>query len=604
MDAARGTMDCKERILSEDYLDLLADYDVLLRYSGLASADYCYQKIDDQLYIVYSSRADVPNYDISVVKYESIPKCFGLMGAADKVSKPCSEHFTVDFDKEMKEIEQAQINGGGGFDYKPLIESGIIETNNPPLSLTGQNVIMAFIDTGIRYDLDVFKNPDGSTRILALWDQTIQSGMSPEGFYYGTEYKKEQIDKALQADRPYDLIPSRDELGHGTKMASVAAGSKLEGNNNFQGGAFDADLVIVKLKPAKQTLKDYFLIPPEAICYSETDILMALSYVQQFYQPFQRPLVICLGIGTTLGDHGGNSFFSNYLDRVAMKRNIGIVVCSGNEGNAGGHFAGTITGSGENRYQDVEIRVGENEFGFSMSLWGEIPNVFTVEIRSPDGETIPRISNRVGQINTYQFLYSPTIVSVQYVLIEQSSGQQFIFFKFEKPLSGIWTIRVYAETNLIEANFNLWLPIKGFLRSDTYYITSSPYTTMTEPAYADNVMTVSAYDSENNSFYLQSGRGFGRSGGITPDLAAPGVEISTILGAESGSSLAAAITAGAVANFMQWAVIEGNDTTVNSVTIRNYFVLGAKREQNIIYPSREWGFGRVDLAGVFRGLLT
>ena len=190
MDAARGTMDCKERILSEDYLDLLADYDVLLRYSGLASADYCYQKIDDQLYIVYSSRADVPNYDISVVKYESIPKCFGLMGAADKVSKPCSEHFTVDFDKEMKEIEQAQINGGGGFDYKPLIESGIIETNNPPLSLTGQNVIMAFIDTGIRYDLDVFKNPDGSTRILALWDQTIQSGMSPEGFYYGTEYKK------------------------------------------------------------------------------------------------------------------------------------------------------------------------------------------------------------------------------------------------------------------------------------------------------------------------------------------------------------------------------------------------------------------------------
>ena len=604
MDAARGIMDCKERILSEDYLDLLADYDVLLRYSGLASADYCYQKIDDQLYIVYSSRVDVSNYDISVVKYESIPKCFGLMGTGDKFSRPCSEYFAVDFDKEMKDIEQVQVNAGGGFNYNPLIESGIIETNNPPLSLTGEKVIMAFIDTGIRYDLDVFKNPDGSSRILALWDQTIQSGMPPEGFYYGTEYKKEQIDKALQADRPYDLIPSRDELGHGTKLASVAAGSKLEGNSNFQGVAYDADMVVVKLKPAKQTLKDYFGIPPEAICYSETDILMALSYVQQFYQPFQRPVVICLGIGTTLGDHGGNSFFSNYLDRLAMKRNIAIVVCGGNEGNTGGHFAGTITGSGENRYQDVEIRVGENEFGFSMSLWGEIPNVFTVEIRSPDGETIPRISNRVGQINTYQFLYSETIVSVQYVLIEQVSGQQLIFFKFAKPLSGIWTIRVYAETNLIEANYNLWLPIKGFLRVDTYFITSSPYTTMTEPAYADNVITVSGYDSENSSFYLQSGRGFARDGGITPDFAAPGVEISTILGAESGSSLAAAITAGAVANFMQWAVIEGNDTTVNSVTIRNYLVLGAKREQNIIYPSREWGFGRLDLAGVFRGLLT
>ena len=457
---------------------------------------------------------------------------------------------------------------------------------------------------GIRYDLDVFKNSDGSSRILAIWDQTIQTGTPPEGFYYGTEYKMEQINEALQADRPYEVIPSRDELGHGTKMASVAAGSNLSEGNNFQGVSYDASLVVVKLKLAKQSLKDYFLIPPEAICYSETDILLAIKYVQQFYEPFQRPVVICLGIGTSLGDHAGNSYFSNYLNWVARRRNVGLVVCGGNEGNNAGHFAGEVTGRGENSFQDVEIKVGENEFGFSMSLWGEIPNVFTVEIRSPDGEVIPRINYRIGQINTYRFLYSPTIVNVEYVFIEQISGQQLIFFKFEKPLSGIWTIRVYASTNLNAAAYNLWLPIEGFLRSDTYFISSSPYTTLTEPAYAENAISVSTYNSENNSFYLRSGRGFGRMGEITPDISAPGVDISTILGEDSGSSLAAAITAGAVANFLQWAVIEGHDTGVNSITIRNYFVRGADREPNIDYPSREWGFGKLNLAGVFRALLA
>lgn len=576
-------MDCKERILSEDYYDLLADYDVMLKYGEVEGADYCYQKIDDELYVVYSSKTDVPSYDISLVRYESIPKCFGL----------------------MSEVEQAQMDiGRGGFNFNPLIESGIIKTNEPPLSLTGQGVIVAFIDTGIRYDLEVFRNEDGSSRILAIWDQTIQTGNPPEGFYYGTEYKKEQIDQALSSDRPYEVIPSRDELGHGTKMASVAAGSNLGGENSFQGAAYDASLVVVKLKPAKQSLRDYFLIPPEAICYSETDILLAFEYVQQFYQAFKRPVVICLGVGTSLGDHAGNSYFSNYLNRVARKRNLGVVVCGGNEGNTAGHFAGEVTGLLENSYQDVEIKVGENEFGFTLALWGESPNVFTVEIRSPDGEEIPRINYRIGQINTYRFLYSPTIVNVEYVFIEQSSGQQLIFFKFEKPLSGIWTIRVYATTELEEANYNMWLPIKGFLRSDTYFISSSPDTTLTEPAYAENVISVSTYDSGNRSFYLRSGRGFGRNGEITPDIAAPGVDLSTVLGRDSGSSLAAAITAGAVANFLQWAVIEGNDTSVNSITIRNYFVRGAARERNIQYPSKEWGFGKLDLAGVFRALLT
>jgi len=573
-------MDCKERILSEDYLDLIADYDVMLSYGQLEGADFCYQEIDEDLYLVYGSKNDITSYDLSA-EYESIPKCFGLM-----------------------DLEQAQFeNGIQEFNFQPLISAGIIEANNPPLSLTGSGVIIAFLDTGIRYDLDVFRRSDGSSRILAIWDQTIQTGDPPEGFYYGTEYTNEQINQALLQESPYEVLPTRDEIGHGTKMASVAAGSILSGDMVFRGAAPDASIVVVKLKQAKQTIKDYFVIPPEAVCYSETDIIMALKYVQGFYQAFERPIVICIGLGSTMGDHAGNSYFSGYLDRISRRRNVGVVICGGNEGNSAGHFAGEVESSGGDSYQDVEIKVGENEFGFSIFLWGEIPNIFTVEIRSPDGEVIPRINYRIGQISTYRFVYSSTVVNVEYVLIEQSSGQQLIFMKFERPLSGIWTIRVYAQTDNSEARFNVWLPIEGFLRSDTYFLSPNPYTTLTEPSYVQNAMTVSTYNSANNSFYLRSGRGPSRTGEVVPDLAAPGVDISTILGDDSGASLSAALAAGAVADFFQWAVIEGNDESVNSITANNYFIRGAVRERGISYPSRRWGYGRIDLAGVFRALI-
>lgn len=578
-------MECRDRILSEDYFDYIADYDVMQLYGRMEGADFCYTRIDEDLYVVYGSREDNPNYDIETVRFESIPKCFGLMD-------------------EGMSVMQAQIeNSFQNFNYTPLIKSGIIETNNAPLSLTGRNVVVAFIDTGIRFDLDVFRDSLGNTRILGLWDQNIQTGTPPEGFAYGTEYTAAMINEALAGERPYETVESRDEIGHGTKIASVAVGSILEGNRNFRGVAPDASMVVVKLKPAKQNLKDFFLIPPEAVCYSESDILNAIKYVLGFYEVLERPIVICLGIGSTMGDHAGSSRFSRYLDRLSRRRNVGVIICGGNEGNAAGHFAGEIIRQGRDGYEDVEIKVGENEFGFSLALWGEIPNIYTVEIRSPDGEVIPRISYRLGQVNTYDFLYSTSVVSVEYVLVEQTSGQQLIFMKFEKPLSGIWTIRVYASTEADRAYYNMWLPIEGFLRSDTFFLRPSPYTTLTEPAYTDSAITVSTYNSANNSFYLRSGRGFSRIDYITPDISAPGVLVSTILGDESGSSMAAAITAGAVADFMQWAVIEGNNTSVNSITIRNYLVRGAQRDSGMEFPNREFGYGKLDLAGVFRALI-
>ena len=114
---------------------------------------------------------------------------------------------------------------------------------------------------GIDYTHEAFRDSQGNSRILAIWDQTIQDGDAPEGFHYGTVYTREDINRALQADDPYSVVPSRDENGHGSAMAGVAAGSGLGNGLTYVGAAPDADIVVVKLKEAKQYLRDH---PEEA----------------------------------------------------------------------------------------------------------------------------------------------------------------------------------------------------------------------------------------------------------------------------------------------------------------------------------------------------
>jgi subtilisin family serine protease len=121
---------------------------------------------------------------------------------------------------------------------------------------------------------------DGSTRITAIWDQTDKTGPSPEGFIYGTEYTKEQIDYALKQENPRDYVPQTDDVGHGTMLASIAAGSE-DIENDFIGAAPHADIAVVKLKPAKQNLRDFYYIKDGAVAYQENDIFTAVDYLNK-----------------------------------------------------------------------------------------------------------------------------------------------------------------------------------------------------------------------------------------------------------------------------------------------------------------------------------
>ena len=192
------------------------------------------------------------------------------------------------------------------------------------------------------------------------------------------------IDEALASDNPLSIMPSTDVIGHGSVMASLAAGSSIEGGS-FIGAAPESQIVVVKLKEAKQYLKDYYKIPPGVPCYSESDILQAIQYLQKYVLILTKPLVICMGVGTSFGDHTGGGMLGNYIDYISMQKSRVVVTAGGNEGNASHHFFGNL--SERQNYQDVELRVGENENGFIMDLWGNVPYFYNAVIRTPGGET-------------------------------------------------------------------------------------------------------------------------------------------------------------------------------------------------------------------------
>ena len=119
---------------------------------------------------------------------------------------------------------------------------------------------------------------------------------------------------------------------------------------------------------------------------------------------------------------------------------------------------------------------------------------------------------------------------------------------------------------------------------------------------ASELITVTTYNSANLSFAIDSGRGFARTGIIRPDLAAPGVNVATVQGPQSGSALAAAITAGAVAQLFQWAVVEKRSLYAESRELKSYLIRGAARSDNLSYPNRDWGYGRLQIEGAFESL--
>ncbi len=560
--------DCEERIISENYADFIIEFDQLPE-SLTSIPDACYDMINNVYGVLYVPISQLPSDLIVRYSYSIFPSCFGLL------------------------------------DISSLDDSGVTQIrNNPYLNLTGEGVLVGIIDTGIEYTHQAFKHTDGTTRIVSIWDQTINTPDSrPEGFFYGTEYTKEQINIALSSTEPLSIVPSTDTNGHGTELAGIACGNRNE-NERFSGVATDSELVIVKLKQAKKQLREFFFIPPDAECFQENDIMFGVKYLLDISRKLQKPIAICIGVGTSQGPHDARAAINTYLTTIADFNGVGVSIAAGNEGNTSHHYSGTVdiaTG-----YDSVELRVGPNTSGFSMELWGSSPNIFSIDVLSPTGQYIPRIPARLKETREINFIFENTKLFIDYELVESQTGYELILIRFQNPMEGIWRFRVYSAIN-IEPKFNIWLPIHGFLEEDTYFLRPDPYYTLTNPANTITPMISTSYNHVTQSLAINASRGYTIMNTISPTLAAPGVNmivptLNNSYTVKSGSSIAAAFTTGVVAMLLEWGIVNGNQPQLDTLQIKNFLIRGAKRDRNLTYPNRDWGYGILDVYGAFTSL--
>ena len=485
-----------------------------------------------------------------------------------------------------------------------LDAAGITQVQNQPvLKLTGQDIILGFIDTGIDYTHPAFRRSDGSSRIYGLWDQTVQTGTPPYDLEYGSVYTRQEINQALALEDPYSLVPSQDEIGHGTALAGIAAGTALP-ENDFAGAAPQAMIAVVKLKPAKEYLKSFFYVTGDAPAYQMTDIMAGIRYLIRLSEELFKPLVICLGLGTSQGAHSGDSPLDSMLSVTNQFRGIIGISAAGNEAGRAHHYYGTALNSTE--YNAVEILVKEGTRGFCAELWGQPPEVYAVGFESPLGEVVQKIPPRLSYSENISFILENTKIFVSSEIIQTVSGSQLIFIRFTDPTPGSWKIRVYTG-NYNSGSYHIWLPITGFSNPDVTFLEPNPDTTITSPGTSLSVITTAAYNAYNNSLYLNSSRGYTRTGQIKPDIAAPGVNVfapaprqryTTI----TGTSAAAAITAGASALVMEWGMNRTPSRIFNSEEMKSLFIRGAQRRGDNLYPNREWGYGLLDVYQVFVSL--
>ena len=477
-----------------------------------------------------------------------------------------------------------------------LAGTGIINLQNQPnLQLKGRGVAVAIIDTGINYMDSAFTDEYGNSRILFYYDQET-----------GQEYTNADIDNANRTNESgsSDVVIPQDTNGHGTMLAAVAAGN-LVPEENFSGAAPEASLIVIKLKHAKKYIKDFYQMSQAEDVFQEDDIMMGMAFAMKCARALGMPLSICLGLGTSQGAHLGKSPLSQYVDYLAGFAQVSVSVAAGNEGASRHHFAGVL---GDRRGESVaELRVGSGEKGFTMEFWGEPPEIYNLSIQSPTGENL-EISSFLGTVTQeLSFVFVETKIYVNYVPIERQTGNTLVFFRFVSPASGIWKIFVRERENH-NINFHIWLPVEGLISNETYFLEPSPYSTVTSPGDSMESMTVTAYQYRDNSIYLYASRGFMPNGMVVPQLAAPGVGIRVPLlngtyGEASGTSLAAAQTAGVAALMFEWAIIRKNQPYFTGTSVKNYLQRGARREENYPYPNREWGYGRMDLYHTFE-LLT
>ncbi len=537
--------------LNVGYNPIDREWDLIVKYSG--SLD-CVRALGAQV-------VEMQNEFAIITIRESLIDAMSDCPAVEYVEKPKRLFFQIENGKRASCITPVQ---------------------RPPLSLTGQGVLVAVIDSGIDYENDVFRNADGTTRIRNLWDQTIL-GNPPEGYVIGTEYTREQINEALLAPTRQErlqIVASQDVSGHGTSVAGIATGNSQE----YQGVAYESELLIVKLG-----------IPREEGFPRTTELIQALDYVVRKALEYQMPVAINLSFGNTYGPHDGSSLLERFIEDIANTWKSVICIGTGNEGNAAGHTSGILVDSEETV---IQLAVQENSPGLNVQIWKAYFDLVDISLISPSGVRIGPIQEQLG---SQRFNVGNTQVLLYYGEPSPFSIDQEIFIDFLPRDtyidSGVWRI-VLTPRDIVNGEFALWLPSQAVLNPGTGFLFPTEERTLTIPSTSYQTIGVGAYDSATFTYADFSGRGpAGPGRRAKPDIVAPGVDITAPIpggGFEelSGTSFATPFATGGAALLMEWGIERGNDPFLYGEKVKAYFQRGATPFVGITqYPSPLVGYG-------------
>lgn len=518
--------------------------------------------------VIVKYSGDISGLEAVGIHVEPMVNEYAILRVPESLIDTLSQLPQIEYVEKPKRLFFA-INQAKAASCVNLVQQG---TN----SLDGRGVLVAIIDSGIDYYHADFRNDDGTTRIVKLWDQTLDR-----------VFTREEINAALATGSRAEaraLVPSVDISGHGTAVASIAAGNGRENRGQYRGVAFQSPLLVVKLG-----------IPQEAGFPRTTELMRAVNFVVREAVDMQMPIAINLSFGNTYGSHDGTSLLETFLDDISNYGKAVIVVGTGNEGVAGGHISGVLTMEGP---QEIEMSVGAYQQSFSVQLWKSYADIFDISIITPPGEVIGPISSRLGP---QTIRYGNTQILLYYGKPGPYSVAQEIYLDF-LPLetyidSGVWRFRL-TPRQIVEGNYDLWLPSAGVLNESTRFLRPTPETTLTIPSTASKVISVGAYDDTYQSYADFSGRGYTRrTNQVKPDLAAPGVGIIAARAGGgydtvTGTSFATPFVTGSAALLMQWGIVDGRDPFLFGEKVKAYLIRGTRKLPGVSqYPNPELGYG-------------
>lgn len=489
----------------------------------------------------------------------------------------------IEFIEKPKQLS-FEVAEGIAVSCIPPVQRNRRETGQ--LSLYGNGIIVAIIDSGIDYSHPDFRKADGTTRIIGLWDQTIR-GTPPEGFDSGTFYSEEEINQALNSsDRSEQMqvVPSIDSSGHGTHVAGICAGNGRASNGRYRGVAPQSDILIVKLG---SSVGDSF---PKT-----TNLMEAVDFVIRFAIMRNQPLAINISFGNSYGSHANLSLVEQYLDSMANRWKTNICIGTGNEGSLGRHKSGVVR---EREEEVIELVISDYETGVNLQIWKNFYDRMTIELISPNGSSAGRLS---GTIGTNQFVLENTKILFYYGEPLPYNGLQEIYVEFIPQETyvnnGIWTIRLNGE-RIISGDYDMWLPTGAVLNTMTRFLRPVEETTLTIPSTASRAISVGAYNGNTDSYAFFSGRGFTRNNQwIKPDLVAPGVDIISCSPGggytrRTGTSMATPFVTGSVALMMEWGIVNGNDAYLYGEKVKAYLRSGARHLLGYdVWPNEMLGYG-------------